>query len=92
MRDVVRARSKSLFGNSYVLEVCAALAEVQDRTTLTALIGASGLSPSLYSVPLRRLRALGLIVDDVRTGDDHRERWFRPIDTRLWATAKELRG
>lgn len=92
MSDDVRARSKRLFGNSYLLEVCAALADVQDRTNLTALIGDSGLSPSVYSVPLRRLRGLGLIVDDVRPEDDHRERWFRPAGTGLWATAKELRG
>jgi hypothetical protein len=92
MNDDVRERSKRLFGNSYVLEVCAALADVPDRTTLTALIGDSGLSPSVYSGPLRRLRGLGLIVADAHPDDDHRERWFRPADTRLWETAKELRG
>lgn len=73
-----------------MLEVCAALDDVGDRTNLTQLIGSSGLSPSLYSGPIRCLRGLGLVVADQRPDDDHRERWFRPLDTQLWAAAKEL--
>lgn len=86
----VRVRSKRLFGHSYMLEICAALGGVSERTNLTELLGKSGLAPSLYSAPLTRLRALGLLVPDPRDGDDHRQRWFRPETSQLWAAANEL--
>ena len=86
----VRARSKQLFGNSYMLEVCAALDAVTERTNLTELLGVSGTSPSLYTGPLRRLRSVGLLIQDSRSEDDRRERWYRPAKTDLWRVALEL--
>jgi DNA-binding MarR family transcriptional regulator len=86
----VRVRSKRLFGNSYMLEVCAALGSVEDRTNLTELLGESGLSRSLYVAPLRRLLAEDLVALDPRPTDDRRERWYRPADTGLWRVAQEL--
>lgn len=86
----VRVRSKSLFGNSYMLEVCAAIDAVTDRTNLTELIGISGMSPSLYTGPLHRLQSVGLLIPDSRADDDRRERWYRPARTGLWRVAQEL--
>ncbi len=86
----IRVRSKRLFGNGYVLEVCAALHAVRDRTNLTELVGTSGLSPSLYSGPLHRLLDVGLLTPDQRPEDDRRERWYRPTKTSLWRAAREL--
>lgn len=88
----VRARSKRIFGNRYMLEVCAALSEVSERTNLSSLIGDSGLSPSLYVGPLHRLEGVGLLVTDVRPDDARRERWYRPTPSGLWAAAQELAG
>jgi DNA-binding MarR family transcriptional regulator len=88
----VRDRSKRIFGNRYTLEVCAALSQVADRTNLSALIGDSGLSPSVYVGPLRRLAEVGLLEPDMRPGDNRRERWFRPRPSGLWAAAYELVG
>jgi hypothetical protein len=88
--EEVRVRSKRLFGHSYMLEICAALNDVTDRTTLTQLLGESSLSPSVYAGVLTRLRAVGLLVPDPRPDDDHRERWFRPEPSGLWAAAAEL--
>jgi hypothetical protein len=89
--DEIRDRSKNIFGNRYMLEVCAALADVQERTNLSSLIGESGMSPSLYFGPLRRLAEVGLLEDDSRAGDGRRERWFRPKPSGLWAAAVELK-
>jgi hypothetical protein len=86
----VRARSKQLFGNSYMLEVCAALNEVDYRTNLTELLGTSGPSPSLYVGPLHRLVSAELLILDPRPDDDRRERWYRPTNTGLWRVAREL--
>jgi DNA-binding MarR family transcriptional regulator len=87
----IRDRSKTVFGNRYMLEVCAALGDVQDRTNLSSLIGDSGMSPSLYSGPLRRLEGVGLLEDEPREGDGWRERWFRPRPSGLWAAAADLK-
>lgn len=86
----LRVRSKRLFGNSYMLEVCAALDAVQDRTNLTELVRSSGLSPCLYSGPLQKLLSAGLLTPDRRPEDDRRERWYRPAPTGLWRVAREL--
>lgn len=90
--DEVRDRSKFVFGNRYMLEVCAALGGVSDRANLTSLVTGSGLSPSLYVGPLHRLSLVGLLEFDAREGDDRRERWFRPVPSSLWATAQDLSG
>lgn len=90
--DEVRDRSKYVFGNRYMLEVCAALGGVSDRTNLTGLVTGSGLSPSLYVSPLHRLSLVGLLEFEARAGDDRRERWFRPMPSALWAAAQELSG
>jgi DNA-binding transcriptional ArsR family regulator len=88
--EEVRVRSKQLFGNSYMLEVCAALDAVKDRTNLTELLHSSNTSPSLYSAPLHRLLEAGLITREPRSGDGYRERWYRPGKTGLWRVAREL--
>jgi hypothetical protein len=87
-----RERSKQLFGNSYMLELCAALDDVRERTRLTVLAEQSGIGPSLFSAPLRRLRQLELVLPDPHPDDDHRDRWFRPAQSSLWATSRELLG
>lgn len=86
----IRRRSKELFRNSYMLEICAALADVEDRTNLMTLVDGTGLSPSLYSGPLRRLAGLGLLLDAQRADDDHRSRWYRPVESKLWDAARQL--
>ena len=88
--EEIRRRSKELFRNAYMLEVCAAIDKAGGRVNLTSLVGDSGLSPSLYSGPLRRLAGLGLLVDDPQPTDDRRERWYKPAKSRLWATARQL--
>ncbi len=85
----VRRRSKDLFRHRYMLEVCVAVG-THERVNLTTLLDGTGLSPSVYSGPLRRLASLGLLLDDQRPGDDHRERWYRPADSKLWLAAREL--
>jgi len=86
----VRRRSKELFRNGYTLEVCAAIAGADGRVNLSGLVEGTGLSPSLYAGPLRRLAGLGLLLRDQRPGDDHRERWYRAEKSHLWVTAREL--
>jgi hypothetical protein len=86
----LRVRSKRLFGNAYMLEVCAALDAVDDRTNLTELVGPLGPSPSLYAGPLHRLLGAELLVLETRPGDDRRARWYRPTKTGLWRAAREL--
>ncbi len=86
----IRERSKGIFGNRYMLEVCAAMSDVTDRTNLRALIGDSGLSPSVYFGPLHRLEEAGLLSATLRPGDDRRERWYRPHSSSLWMAAQEL--
>jgi hypothetical protein len=86
----LRGRSKQLFGNRYMLEVCAAMSSVRGRTNLTELIGESGLSPSLYAGPLHRLLRAELLTIDVKAGDGRRERWYRPTRTSLWRAARDL--
>lgn len=74
-----------------MLEVCAAIAQSDDRVNLKSLIDRSGVSePSLYLKPLRRLRALELLKDAPRPGDDRRERWYVKSPSSLWAAAREL--
>lgn len=83
--------SKRLFGNSYMLEVCIAVARADDRVNLSQLASANEVgSPSLYAAPLKRLAALGLIEPDARADDDHRERWYRRSESKLWAAVQEL--
>ncbi len=86
----VRVRSKRIFGNSYMLEVCAALDAVRGRTNLTELLGTSQMSPSVYAGPLHRLLSVELLIPDPRPGDDRRERWYRPAKVGLWRVAREL--
>jgi hypothetical protein len=86
----LRGRSKQIFGNRYMLEVCAAMSSVRGRTNLTELIGESGISPSLYAGPLHRLLRAELIGVDERPGDGRRERWYRPTRTSLWRAARDL--
>jgi hypothetical protein len=86
----VRARSKDLFRHAYMLEVCASIERADGRVNLTALLAGTGLSPSLYSGPLRRLAGLGLLLEDPQPSDDHRERWYRPARSHLWLAAREL--
>lgn len=88
--EEVRRRSKDLFRNAYMLEVCAAIDRAGGRVNLSLLISETGLAPSLYSGPIRRLAGLGLLLDDTRPGDDHRERWYRPAKSQLWIAAREL--
>ncbi len=89
--DGIRARSKRLFGNSYMLEVCLTLSRVTDRATLSELVAENEVSSaSLYSAPLKRLLALGLLIPTGRDGDDHRERWYAPAPSSLWTTADEI--
>ena len=86
----VRDRSKDVFRNRYMLEICAAIDREDDRVSLSSLLEGTGLAPSLYSGPLRRLARVGLLLDDPRTGDDHRSRWYRPAPSHLWVAAREL--
>ena len=86
----VRKRSKELFRNSYMLEICAAMNPNDGRVNLATLVRDTGLSPSLYAGPLHRLVGLGLLLDDPRPGDDHRERWYLPVQSQLWAAARDL--
>jgi hypothetical protein len=88
--EKVRERSKELFRNSYMLEICAAIDRADGRVNLSSLIGGTHLSPSLYSGPLRRLARLGLLLDAPRPGDDHRSRWYEPAESQLWVAAREL--
>lgn len=93
--DEIRRRSRELFRNAYMLEVCAKIevaATEGERVNLTSLLGTTGLSPSLYSGPLRRLAGLGLLLDSEQPGDDYREHWYEPAPSRLWETARDLRA
>lgn len=86
----VRDRSKRLFGNRYMLEVCVAVARASDRVSLTHLATDGNVSPSLYSSPVSRLLQLGLLVEAPRADDDHRARWYKPAQSSLWQAAQEL--
>lgn len=93
--EEVRRRSRDLFRHAYMLEICAKIDEATsagERVNLTSLLGTTGLSPSLYSGPLRRLAGLGLLLDSERGGDDHREHWYEPVPSQLWDAARELRA
>ena len=85
-----RTRSKILFGNSYMLEVCVGVAEVDDRVCLSSLLADSDLSPSVYAGPLKKLVQLGLLLDAPRPDDDHRDRWYAAADSQLWTAAVQL--
>lgn len=92
MNHKLRIRSKSLFGNLYMLEVCSAIAEAfPERVSLMALVGEQALSPSVYSSPLRRLVQGGFLQDLGHDEEDHRTRWYEPQPSPLWEAAKELR-
>jgi len=73
-----------------MLEICAAIDRADGRVNLTTLVAGTGLSPSLYSGPLRRLADLGLLLHDPQPDDDHRERWYSPVKSQLWVAAREL--
>jgi DNA-binding IclR family transcriptional regulator len=74
-----------------MLEVCLAISATDDRVNLTDLAARSSLPPSMYSRPIGRLIALGLLVRaEERPGDDYRVRWYRPVDSALWAATAEL--
>lgn len=88
MTAETRDRSKHVFGNRYMLEVCVRIAESStERVSLVSLIGDSGLSPSLYSAPLRRLAAGGLLED---LGRDQRTHWYGRRTSGFWAVALDL--
>jgi len=90
-RESLRMTSKRLFGNSYMLEVCVAIARGDDRVCLTQLAAANEVgSPSLYSAPLKRLASLGLLHPDSRTSDNHRERWYARSESALWSAVLEF--
>lgn len=92
MNSRLRNRSKSLFGNLYMLEVCSAIAEsFPGRVSLMALVGEESVSPSVYSSPLRRLVQGGFLRDVGHDEEDHRTRWYEPQPSPLWEAAKELR-
>jgi hypothetical protein len=88
--DRLRDRSKRLFGHRYMLEVCRAIAQADDRVCLTQLLEGTGLSPSVYSTPLTRLVALELLTDSSREGDDYRARWYERAESSLWITVQEM--
>ena len=88
--STTRGLSKLIFGNSYMLEVCVKVQEAGSRTNLSLLVGDSGVSPSLYSVPVHRLVEAGFLIPDPQAGDDRRERWYRPRRSTLWKIAKDL--
>lgn len=60
------------------------------RVNLATLVGDTGLSPSLDAGPLHRLVGLGLLLDDPRPGDDHRERRYLRVESQLWVAARDL--
>lgn len=86
----MRKTSVNLFRDRYMLEVCLAVRAAQDRVNLTDLASSAGLSASLYSGPVHRLRALGLLVDAHREGDDYRVRWYDVKDSQLWDAVAEF--
>lgn len=89
----IRELSKLLFGNRYMLEVCRAIGERSPgRVNLASIIGARDVSASLYSGPLRRLHQAGLVIDAPHSDDDHRERWYEPVDLEFWSAAIDLSG
>ena len=91
MTSRVRASSKSLVGNLYMLEVCSAIAqEFPDRVSLMVLVGDAEISPSVYTSPLRRLVKGGFLRDVGHNEDDHRTRWYEPQPSPLWEAAREL--
>lgn len=85
-----RKRSKQLFGNSYMLEVCLEIARGPARTNQQMLIGRKAISPSVYTAPIKRLRDLELLLDAPRGSDDRRERWYTRAPSSLWQLAREL--
>jgi hypothetical protein len=87
----LRARSKQLFGNSYMLEVCIEVGRADGRFCLSTLAHARTLEPSLYSRPIARLSSLGLLVPAASVeGDDHRSRWYDAAESLLWQTVTEF--
>lgn len=92
MNSPLRSRSKSLFGNLYLLEVCSDIADIfPERICLMGLVGEKELSPSVYSSPLRRLVHGGFLRDAGRDPDDHRTHWYVPEPSPLWDAAKAIR-
>lgn len=87
--DDPRERSKKIFGNGYMLEVCARIARANGRVCLTSLIP-EDLVPSQYHSPIKRLVDAGLLIPSAEVGDDRRSRWYRPVDSKLWRAAEEL--
>ena len=91
MNSEFRARSKDLFGNRYMLEICAQIAEnPAKRVSLMSIRGDRDLSPSLYISPLSRLVRVGLLRDVGHEPHDHRTRWYEPAPAQLWAAADEI--
>ncbi len=91
MEDETRTRSKYLFGHSYMLEVCAQMPSPGERTKLSEVAQAVGVSLSQCSVPMKRLVALGLLTEDRRPSDDHRDHWYVVAPSKLWTVAREFR-
>ena len=80
-----------MFGNSYMLEVCRTIGGPDRCLTLTDVLTANDVtSLSVYVSPFTRLRALGLLVPDAGSDEDHRKKWFRSVDSSLWSLAREL--
>jgi len=91
MTTQIRASSKSLFGNLYMLEVCSAIAEAfPERVSLMVLVGETSVSPSVYTSPLRRLVHGGFLRDVGHDEGDHRTRWYEPQPSPLWKAARDL--
>ena len=86
----IRTTSKRLFGDRYMLEVCLAVSEADDRVNLSGLASSAHLSSSLYTKSVHRLRALGLLIDAPMKGDDYRVRWYRAAESGLWSVAREF--
>ena len=87
---IQRDRSKLVFGNRYMLEVCEAVGRSASRVSLSTLLNGQDLSPSVYSGPVNRLVRAGLLHAAPLPTDDRRERWYNRADSSLWVAAIEL--
>jgi hypothetical protein len=89
--DALRARSKQLFGDRYMLEVCIAVGRAPGRVNLTQLAAEKSVSKSVYSGPLQKLAECGLLLPAAsEPEDDRRVRWYTRAESALWQTATEL--
>jgi DNA-binding MarR family transcriptional regulator len=90
--DTAEARGVShhLFGNSYLLEVAAAVHEAETpRVTRKALVGATGLDKGLVSTAVAKLVKAGLL-DAMES--DGREKPLSRRPSGFWRLAADLRA